>query len=256
MSGRHQLAEVSDLEDLLDHVEKRIIKRYLKHHDFEDLLQEAKVYAWREWENGNRDRWDILRIANNRARNLYQDKSGSQQTGKPPKSKDFSTNAKGEATRVKIRSYIEEFVNLHDRKPTTNEVADGVGMKYATVWHQLKQIEVRRESVAIDVTMWSMPLDIEDGTMNPPAGGLAMGEDGNFETKLIRRLVIAEYLDRCPEKERLALYYKFWEDRTNQGIADGLGGYTAQVGANWLKKGLERLRTLMNADAEMWMELG
>lgn len=254
MSGRHQLNEVSDLEDLLNHVEKRIIKRYLKHHDFEDLMQEAKIYAWREWENGNRDRWDILRIANNRARNLYQDKSGSKPLGAPEKSRDGKRDAKGDASKAKIRAFMQEYIDLHDTKPTTQEIADGTGMKYANVWHHMKNLAIRGGDVKA-LEFVDMPLDIEDGTMNPGHGDLAMGEDGNFENPLVRRLMITEYLDRCPEKERLALYYKFWEDRTNQGIADGLGGYTAQVGANWLKKGLERLRLLMSTDIDLQREL-
>lgn len=251
MSGRHEgLAEVTSLEDILDHVEKRMLKRYAKHHDFEDLMQEAKIYAWREYEAGNRDRYEILRIANNRARNLYQDKSGSQMLGKPEKSRDGKRDARGDASKAKIRQYLEEYIALHNEKPTTQQIADGTGMKYHNVWHHLKNLAVRKE-VQHDIDVWVFPFDMEEGKVNPPS----FEDYGSFEYALLRRLVIEDYLARLPEKERAAIYYKFWEDKTNQGIADGLGGYTAQVGANWLKKGLDRLRTLMNADAEVWAEM-
>lgn len=251
MSGRHEgLAEVTSLEDILDHVEKRMLKRYAKHHDFEDLLQEAQIYAWREYEAGNRDRYEILRIANNRARNLYQDKSGSQMLGKPEKSRDGKRDARGDASKAKIRQFMEEYIALHNTKPTTHQIADGTGMKYANVWHHMKNLAVRKE-VHNDIDVWVFPFDMEEGKVNPPS----YEDYGNFEHPLVRRLMIQDYLARLPEKERAAIYYKFWEDRTNQGIADGLGGYTAQVGANWLKKGVERLRTLMNAEADIWAEL-
>lgn len=247
MSGRHEgMAEVTSLEDILDHVEKRMQKRYAKHHDFEDLMQEAKIWAWREYEAGNRDRWDILRIANNRARNLYQDNSGSKPLGKPAATKDGSRNAKGDASKAKIRQYMEEHIALHNEKPTTRQVAEATGMKYANVWHHMKNLAVRKEVQPNDIDVWVFPFDIEDGRINPPS----FEEFGCFETHLIRRLVIQDYMARLPEKERAAVYYKFWEDRTNQGIADGLGGYTAQVGANWLKKGVERLRTLIAVDLD------
>jgi DNA-directed RNA polymerase specialized sigma24 family protein len=246
MSGRHEgMAEVTTLEDILNHVEKRMIYRYRAHVDFDDLCQEAKIYAWREWEAGNRDRYEILRIANNRARNLYQDKSGSKPLGKPEASRDGKRDAKGDASKAKIRGFMEEYIALHNKKPTTHEVADGTGMKYANVWHHMKNLQVRREFLN-DVEVWSMPFDLEDGTMNPPDNS----EFGAFEHQLVRKLVIQDYMSRLPEKERAAVYYKYWEDRTNQGIADGLGGYTAQVGANWLKKGLERLRTLVTIDLD------
>ena len=246
MSGRHErLAEVTSLEDLLDHVEKRMNYRYAKHVDFEDLKQEAKIWAWQEYEAGNRDRWDILRKANNRARNLYQDKSGSKPFGKPVASKDGTRNVKGLETKEKIRNFLEEYIALHNEKPTINQIADGLGMKYANVWHHMKNLEVRKENVA-DIEVWNLSHDMVDGKLNPP------GDDfyGYFEPETVRRLVIADYMRRLPEKERLAIYYKYWEDRTNQGIADGLGGYTAQVGANWLKKGVARLKTLVEIDLD------
>jgi DNA-directed RNA polymerase specialized sigma24 family protein len=248
MSGRHEgMAEVTTLEDILDHVEKRMLKRYAKHHDFEDLMQEAKIWAWREYEAGNRDRWDILRIANNRARNLYQDNSGSQMLGKPAKSRDGKRDARGDASKAKIRQYMEEHIALHNEKPTTRQIAEATGMQYANVWHHLKNLEVRKETqAATDIDVWIFPFDIEEGKVNPPS----YEDYGNFEHHLVRRLVIQDYMARLPEKERAAVYYKFWEDRTNQGIADGLGGYTAQVGANWLKKGVERLRTLVEIDLD------
>lgn len=246
MSGRHEgMAEVTTLEDILEHVEKRIIYRYRAHHDFDDLLQEAKIYAWREWEAGNRDRYEILRIANNRARNLYQDKSGSQMLGKPEKSRDGKRDARGDASKAKIRAYMEEYIALHNEKPTTRQIAEGTGMQYANVWHHMKNLAVRKE-VQDDIDVWVFPFDIEEGKVNPPS----YEDYGNFEHHLVRRLVIQDYMARLPEKERAAVYYKFWEDRTNQGIADGLGGYTAQVGANWLKKGVDRLRTLVEIDLD------
>jgi len=246
MSGRHEgMAEVTTLEDLLDHVDRRMLYRYRAHTDFEDLRQEARIWAWQEYEAGNRDRWDILRKANNRARNLYQDKSGSKPFGKPAASKDGSKNTKGDASREKIRTYIEEHIALHNEKPTVHQVADGTGMKYANVWHHMKHLNARREVVG-DIEVWQLTHHLEDGQYNPPT----YETYGCFETDLIRRIAVTEYMNRLPEKERQAVYYKYWEDRTNQGIADGLGGYTAQVGANWAKKGLDRLRTLMTVDLD------
>lgn len=246
MSGRHEgMAEVTSLEDLLEHVEKRIIYRYRAHHDFDDLLQEAKIWAWQEYEAGNRDRWDILRKANNRARNLYQDKSGSKSLGKPEASRDGKRDAKGDASKAKIRQYLDQYIALHNEKPSIKQVAEGTGMKYANVWHHMKNLQVRKE-VLNDIDVWIYPFDIEEGKINPPG----YDDFGWFENPTVRRLVIAQYMRRLPEKERLAVYYKFWEDRTNQGIADGLGGYTAQVGANWLKKGLQRLQTLLTIDLD------
>jgi hypothetical protein len=246
MSGRHEgLAEVTSLEDLLEHVEKRMNYRYAKHTDFEDLKQEARIWAWQEYEAGNRDRWDILRKANNRARNLYQDKSGSKPFGKPQASRDGKKDVRGDASRAKIRAYVEEYIALHNEKPSTRQVAEGTGMQYANVWHHMKNLHARRE-VLHDIEVWSMPLDVEDGNINPPD----YDDFGSFETETVRRLVVSDYMKRLPEKERLAVYYKYWEDRTNQGIADGLGGYTAQVGANWLKKGIARLKTLVAIDLD------
>lgn len=241
---------VTNLEELLHHVEKRILSKYWKYAELDEWLQEARIHAWQDYEAGYTNRAEIVKRAANRVRNLITEGTGAAPTGKPVKDKQIYANERGNAMRTKIKQFITEYVSLHDKKPTQTAIAAGVGTSIANVSRHMKRLHAFDASRATDAKEVAMPGWVEEGFFNPDG---VDAEYGCFENDLIRRISIADYLNRLPEIERAAIYYKFWEDRTNRGIAEGIhplgtGGCSDQVGMNWVNKGVDRLRILMAAE--------
>jgi hypothetical protein len=237
---------VTTLEDLLYHVEKRIYSKYWKYAEIDEYLQEARIHAWQDFEDGGfEDREQIVRRAANRVRNLITKGTNAAPTGKPVKDKQIYARPAGEQMREKIRSYMSDYRAIHGELPTQTQIAVGVGTSIANVSRHMKRLHMFTNPIG-DVEVVSLPFWVEEGFFNP---GTVDKNYGAFETDTVLRLHVADYVSRLPEKERLAIYYRFWEDRTNKGVAVGLGtGSSDQSGLNWVNKGLSRLRTLMNAD--------
>jgi len=238
---------VTTLEDLLYHVEKRIYAKYWKYAEIEEYLQEARIHAWQDFEDGGfEDREDIVRRASNRVRNLITKGTNAAPTGKPVKDKQQYGQAKGEEMRQKIRDYMTDYQRLHGSLPSQTETARAIGTSVANVSRHMKRLHMFTNPTGV-VDVVAMPAWVEEGFFNPDT---VDKEYGAFENDTVRRLYVAEQVARLPEKERLAIYYRFWEDRTNKGVAIGLGtGKSDQAGLNWVNKGLDRLRILMNADS-------
>src|SRR4051812_10351195 len=126
----------SDLEDTLDRVRRLIGRRYAGHSEVEDLIQEGRIAAWRAWEAGERDQQQLFYKALNRAGDLLKE---GQPFGKPRA--NSSVNRKqGAATREKLRVFIDEYVRLHDKRPTYKEMGEAAGISYQSVSVHLKRL--------------------------------------------------------------------------------------------------------------------
>lgn len=227
----------ADFDEMLDRVTRFIGKKYRRHSEVDDLVQEGCIALWRAWESGERDPQQLIWKAMNRAGHLLQE-------GKPfgkPKADRYINRSQGAATREKLRAFIDEYVRLHGKKPTYKEMGEACGISHQGIAVHLKRMYLFDGGPTEKVV-------VESFDRLPDSEDLSyLSVDPGFADETDTRLAVKELVSRLPERERLAIYYKYWEDRTHQGIADGLGGYTAQVGANWVKKGLDRLRTQIGA---------
>lgn len=230
---------IDTVEELFQRVEKKIL-RYRRHSEWEDLLQEGRLIAWAAFDTGVRDARTLLNKATNRAGSIVSGRS--QPAGKPEKSHDFTRSEQGEATRYKIRSFLDQFVALHDRQPTHSEISRGVGIKTPNVKHHMNRLYSGPTSDEVRV----IPID-DFYAHNPGEHSLDMyAWEDSFEDETVDRLVVSDLMSQLREKERKAVHLRYWEDQSYPAITQALGsrGKTAQVGANWVNMGIASLRSM------------
>lgn len=124
--------------DQLANIEKIVrsaIHSYSTDLRYEDAVQEALIRAWTDISEGQDDFNHIANRAKLWARSFL-GKHYARTTGSPRLSRDGVTTEESERKRQKIISYVYEFGKLHDRKPTNQEVSQGLGMPLATVAQQ------------------------------------------------------------------------------------------------------------------------
>lgn len=111
--------------------------RYRDMMDFEDAIQEGLVRAWKDAEEGQKNELWIMRRAKHWAWSILTN-DYKLPTGHPGRDLEGRTKSSGDASREKIRAYMEEFVKLHDRAPFYREIAAGIGVSKDTVAHHMK----------------------------------------------------------------------------------------------------------------------
>lgn len=220
-----------ELEDMLDRVSRYIAKKYYGHSELDDLMQEGKIAVWRAWTDGERNKQQLIWKAMNRAGDLL--KLG-QPFGKP-RADRVVDRKQGQATREKLRAFIAEYVLLHDRQPTYREMGEACGISIQGVSVHLKRLYLFSGAAE---SMVVLPFD----RFPDPEALDIFAVDPGFVDKTIDRLMVREMMETLPEKERYAIYLRFWEDKTFPAIAKELGFTNSSSGENWVKRGLTSLK--------------
>jgi DNA-directed RNA polymerase specialized sigma24 family protein len=114
--------------------------------DFEDAVQEGLIRGWKDSEEGSRDEaWIFHRAAMWASQHLTNDTHLP--TGHMGRERDGITRASGNATREKIKMYVEQFTELHDRAPNQTEIANAIGLNPSTVHTHLQRMKTGNATV-------------------------------------------------------------------------------------------------------------
>lgn len=114
----------------------RLGKHHGGHPDFEDGIQEALIRAWKDIEAGMTNRKHIM----NRAEVWFRTRMFSNHhhwTGHEPRSHDGYR--KESPVREKIMAYRQEFLQLHNRYPTTREAHKATGVSESSISYHVKK---------------------------------------------------------------------------------------------------------------------
>lgn len=196
-------------------VEKMVraaIRSYKADLRYEDAVQEALIHAWKDAESGEYTFNHVVNRAKVWARSFLQ-KPYARTTGAPPLSRDGVTTEDAERKRQKITSYVHEFTKLHDRKPSNQEVSQGLGIPLATVAqqriniatgaydHALYEGEGKRRRIA---SVYFQPAHL-DAVVDPDSTWWTA--DHGFEAESIANMDFERLLKGLSAESRDVIYY-------------------------------------------------
>lgn len=129
----------------LEHVRKYLttcLVKYRGHSEYEDAFQEGMIRAWKDIEDGNTEFLHVARRARVWAFNFIQDSATGRRraTGAHKLTNDGRRSSQGEASREKISSFVEQYFELHDKRPSNVEISQATGLSTSVVSYQLKQL--------------------------------------------------------------------------------------------------------------------
>jgi DNA-directed RNA polymerase specialized sigma24 family protein len=227
------------LDKQLDVVHGYIVKRFGTHQMIEDLLQEAKVVAWKKYMDGKTSK-EICVAARFHCLDLISGRRKDRWLGSPPReSKDYA-EVKGEATREKIRQYIHGYCTLHGHNPSSPEIAKAVGLSAATVKHHMGRLY--RFTGPTEFYTESLDIGFQDdsGETHSIVDHIKFGY--TFENELVdkmdTRTLMNETLDA---REKAWVYHKMFEGLSQPQIAQ-LYGYSANMVSLVVRGAMKKMR--------------
>jgi len=125
-------------------------------------------------------------------------------------------------TQARITRAEGELVQKYGRPPTPEETADHLGAEVSDV------IEAMSADGCFSPSSLDRPLSNADGNGVATVGDLLGGDDVSH-TAAEARVTLAPVVRRLKERDRRILYMRFFEERTQQEIADDIGVTQMQV---------------------------
>lgn len=239
-----------DLEQVAKVVRGTLARKWFKHPDFEDAVQEAIIHAWRDIETGGYTFAHVVNRAALQGKKLLADKRATI-TGKARRSKEGTVSAQGEATREKINMFIRDYVDIHEKMPTNKEIAAAVGVSNSTVIthrkrgytnvgadggvtrHNYSESSLESYMTAADIDADECPLFAQD----------------SFEDSLIEDLDFQNLLASLSEEsaKALTLYVMGYIDRE---IAEAFGydKHPQPMGNKIKKRALKEARRVLTSE--------
>lgn len=213
------------MQELVD-VERSIrsyASRFRQMPDHEDAIQEGMINAWKDLESGNYDYWHIVRRAQIRIKAVLLDPS-HHMTGHIRTSREGIEKDQGRKTREKIRQFVDEYMELHDKKPSGVTIAKGTGITASVVHAHL-----RRMADGIDHNMAL----IKEGTNETDYAAYHVNSlddmpvereaTPSFEDELVSNMAFQEMIASLSDFEKALLELHFKHDKNFQDIGDTLG---------------------------------
>ncbi len=130
----------------------------------------------------------------------------------------------------------------HDRAPSDAEVADALNISLEE-WHDVKLASRNRSLVSLDAPVQS------DGESGATSLGELLPDPGYRSFQLVQedQIRLQQALHQLENRTREVLEFVFLHDLTQKEAADRLG-ISAVTVSRRVKKGLTRLRTLLNTE--------
>lgn len=233
--------------------------------NWEDGIQEGMIQAFRDVQDNVQPKLKLIRRAGLAAERYFQGNCENP-FGKPHKSRDGLSSKRG--TIEKVQAFLDEFIKLHDRKPTGTEVANAVGISNRSAnmaltriregrvdhmrYHTNSEGERRKDYDYYNV------VHLENyATKEAGSAGEARGWEYSpyiplpteeFESDSVERLALVETINRLSEKNRKVLYWKIFEGYNTGEVGRALG-YTvnaSQHGTKAIKNALNQYRTVVD----------
>lgn len=125
----------------------------------------------------------------------------------------------------------------HDlkRSPTIQEIADAVGMSQEDVLEAMDAGDAHQTA--------SLDVPVEGRAANTKAD--TVPAQRKRERRLDEKIMIYRQLERLDERDRMILYLRFFEDRSQQEIADEVGVSQMHV-SRLLRRAIHRVRDAVN----------
>jgi RNA polymerase sigma-B factor len=137
--------------------------------------------------------------------------------------------------QARITRAESELVQLYGRPPTPEETAEHLGAELSDV------VEAMSADGCFSPSSLDRPLSNADGSGLATVGDL-LGEDDVSQAAAEARVTLAPVVRRLKERDRRILYMRFFEERTQQEIADHIGVTQMQV-SRLLTRIMRDLRT-------------
>lgn len=228
------------LDEQLDVVHRYILKRFATHQQLEDLIQEAKVVAWKMYMDGE-DSQKICVKSRYRCLELISDPREPRWLGTPPRDGKNYAEKKGEETRQAIREYVTSYCKLHGHNPSNAEIAKHLGLATQSVAKHMDRLY-----------LFTGPTDIR---FSPLEGKFWEGSDDeshsvadhikfgySFEDDLVDKLDTWTFMkDSLDVRERTWVYHKVFEGLSYPQIAQ-LYGYSASLVSVVVRGAMKKLR--------------
>lgn len=235
---------MTDVDHILDRVRARVFSKYRTHRDVEDLMQEASVKSWKLYQE--HPDWDEARIVYfgvMKAQSLVSGQSGEAPTGKPVNRVQHKQHASGEASREKIRQYLNEYIRIHGKQPTKSQVADDLGMSRRNVRYHMDRLYLFEAGVPKGTKEFSLDagLDAEE----PPSWVrdipvVHVDYDAAATAYEVRRAV-----GTLKDKDREFIYLEYYKDMRPVDVARALG-----TRDNYLPKMRKRILAQLREELE------
>ena len=130
---------MESFESIASSVVASVRRRYHSHGDCDDAVQEALIRAWKDYESGKYEPKHIVNRSATWARKyLFPGSNAQKATGSTRV--DTSGYVRNPQIREKIRLYMDEYIQLHGRKPSQVTVAKAIGISQSQVSYYLKKM--------------------------------------------------------------------------------------------------------------------
>lgn len=227
------------LEEQLDVVHGYIFKRFAHHEYVDDLIQEAKIVAWKKYMDGEESQIICVK-ARYHCLDLISGKRKDRWLGSPPReSKDYAEK-RGEETREKIRQYVTDYCKLHGHNPSNGEIARHMGMTSQNIKHHMDRLYLFTGPTDINFTPLDTPFRDESGEVHDVSDHIKFGY--SFEDELVSKMdtwnLMKETLD---EREKAWVYHKVFEGLSQPQIAK-LYGYSANMVSIVIRGAMKKMR--------------
>jgi RNA polymerase sigma-B factor len=146
-------------------------------------------------------------------------------------------------TQARITRAEGELVQHYGRRPTPEETAEHLGADVPDV------IEAMGADGCFAPSSLDRPLTNSDGSGFATVGDL-LGDDDASQIAAEARVTLAPVVRRLKERDRRILYMRFFEERTQQEIADDIGVTQMQV-SRLLSRIMRDLRDELLEDGEV-----
>ena len=236
---------MTEVEEIIDKVRRRVYARYRTHTEVDDLMQEASIHVWKKFQEC--PDWDVPRIVYHglmKAQSLVSNKSGEAPTGKPKNLAARRKQVNGETSREKITNYLAEYTKLHGKAPSNVQAARELGM--STTNYRFHKDRLHLFDGAVDkqtAKVYSLDagLDASGAGNDTPAWVYHIPPVFVDYELYATRAEVRDAIARLPERDRDYLFMEFWQDKTYVDIAKAMKVGGAYVN-KYRKQVLARLR--------------
>jgi hypothetical protein len=235
MSGL--MPDVMTFEEMDSYLRKKVA-RFRDHPLWEDAVQEGRISIWNDLQEGVKEHPHMVFRGVLRARALMFNPTVHPTGHVAIHTAGAGTrkNARGEATREKIRNYVKEYRSIHGEEPTQYRIAKDLGMDKTTVRSQILKMKSGE-------TGWhhpGLPLT-KDGRVDLKALvfvelKFSGGEDRNdsdlginepiqegFEDSFVGSALAQEAMSRLTEAQEDLIRALFYEDATIESYCQEKG---------------------------------
>ncbi len=254
-----------DFEQLCTTITKRMYHAYGAHTNIDDAVQEAIIRAWRDVEDGITDYNYLVNRARIWGKAILFD-AHHYPTGDLGRSREGTTRKRSDATREKIKLFVDEYKELHGEDPSIRQIQVGLGTK-ADISRHLKTIKshiplILREGEGNNrinraaYVFTSLPESVESNGASENEWSSNQGHKAfstpSFEDESISYRDFIHLIDKIqdPEFKEIAFLY-YHEDWSQKDIGVHLGyAHPQSTVTRALKKIHEELRETLDASTD------